>query len=40
MWHVHFPVRNTVQINTKLANFAGLYFPNFTTIRNQTLQFY
>jgi hypothetical protein len=25
---------------TKLANFTGLYFPHFTTIRNQTLQLY
>jgi hypothetical protein len=28
------------QINTKFANFAGLYFPHFTTLRNQTLLFY
>jgi hypothetical protein len=29
-----------IQINTKFANFAGLYFPHFTTFRCQTLQFY
>ena len=29
-----------IQINTKFANFIGLYFPHFTTFRNQTLQFY
>jgi hypothetical protein len=28
------------KIYTKFANFTGLYFPHFTTIRNQTLQFY
>ena len=27
-----------MQIYTKFANFTGLYFPHFTTIRNQTLQ--
>ena len=32
------PARNT---NTyKFANFAGLYFPYFTTFRHQTLQSY
>jgi hypothetical protein len=25
---------------SKFANFTGLYFPYFTTFRNQTLQFY
>jgi hypothetical protein len=25
---------------TKFANFAGLYFPHFTTFPNQTLQCY
>jgi membrane-anchored protein YejM (alkaline phosphatase superfamily) len=25
--------------NTKFANFARLYFPHFTTFRNQTFQF-
>jgi hypothetical protein len=29
-----------MQIYTRFANFTGLYFPHFTTIRNQTLQFY
>jgi DNA-directed RNA polymerase len=29
-----------IKINTKFANFAGLYFPHFTTFRGQTLQFY
>ena len=29
-----------MQIYTKFANFTGLYFPHFTTFRNQTLQFY
>ena len=29
-----------IQINTKFANFVGLYFPHFTTFRGQTLQFY
>ena len=29
-----------IQIYTKLANFAGLDFPHFTTARDQTLQFY
>jgi hypothetical protein len=29
-----------MQIHTKFANFTGLYFPHFTTIRNQTLPFY
>jgi hypothetical protein len=29
-----------MQMYTKFANFTGLYFPHFTTIRNQTLQFY
>ena len=29
-----------IQIYTKFANFTGLYFPHFTTIRNQILQFY
>jgi hypothetical protein len=28
-----------IQIYTKFANFTGLYFPQFTTIHNQTLQF-
>ena len=37
MWCI-FPC--IIQINTKFANFAGLYFPHFTTFRNQTLQFY
>jgi hypothetical protein len=32
--------RFRMQIYTKFANFAGLYFPHFTTFRNQTLQFY
>jgi hypothetical protein len=27
-----------IQINTKFANFAGIYFPHFITFRNQTLQ--
>jgi hypothetical protein len=27
---VHFPARNT-EVNTKFANFEGLYFPHFTT---------
>ena len=27
-------------VYTKFANFTGLYFPHFTTIRNQTLQIY
>jgi hypothetical protein len=31
--------RGKIQIYTKFANFSGLYF-HFTTIRNQTLQFY
>jgi hypothetical protein len=26
-----------IQINTKFANFVGIYFPHFTTFRNQTL---
>jgi hypothetical protein len=25
-----------IQINTKFSNFAGLYFPHFTTFRNFT----
>jgi hypothetical protein len=29
-----------MQIYTKFANFTVLYFPHFTTIHNQTLQFY
>ena len=29
-----------IQKNTKFANFARLYFPHFTTFRNQTLQSY
>jgi hypothetical protein len=29
-----------MQIYTKFANFTGLYFTHFTTIRNQTLQFF
>ena len=29
-----------IQKYTKFANFAGLYFPHFTTFRDQTLQFY
>ena len=29
-----------IEVDTKFANFAGLYFPDFTTYRNQTLQFY
>jgi DNA-directed RNA polymerase len=37
MWCI-FP--RVIQINTNFANFAGLYFPHFTTFRNQTLQFY
>ena len=36
---VIFPAR-IIQIYTKSANFTVLYFPHFTTIRNQTLQFY
>jgi hypothetical protein len=28
-----------IQKHTKFANFARLYFPHFTTLRNQTLQF-
>jgi hypothetical protein len=33
---------NVVAISkyTKFAKFARLYFPHFTTFRNQTLQFY
>ena len=34
-WYI-FPC--VIQINTKFANFAGLYFPHFTTFRGQTLQ--
>jgi hypothetical protein len=30
MWYI-FP--RVIQINTKFANFAGLYFPHFTTFR-------
>jgi DNA-directed RNA polymerase len=37
MW-CKFP--RVIQIDTKFANFAGLYFPHFTTFRGQTLQFY
>ena len=29
-----------IQMYTKFANFAGLYFPYFTTFRHQTLPFY
>jgi hypothetical protein len=29
-----------IQINTKFVNFAGPYYPHFTTFRGQTLQFY
>ena len=29
-----------IQKYTKFAKFAGLYFPHFTTFRDQTLQFY
>jgi hypothetical protein len=29
-----------MQMCTKFANFTGLYLTHFTTIRNQTLQFY
>ena len=29
-----------IRIYTKLANFPGLDFPHFTTVRDQTLQFY
>ena len=29
-----------IQKYTKFANFAWLYFPHFTTFRDQTLQFY
>jgi hypothetical protein len=29
-----------MQKYTKFANFARLYFPHFTTFRNQTFQFY
>jgi hypothetical protein len=29
-----------MQIYTKFANFTGLYFHHFTTIRDQTVQFY
>jgi hypothetical protein len=37
MWCI-FP--RVIQINTKLANFARLYLPHFTTFRDQTLQCY
>ena len=37
MWCI-FP--RVIQINTKFANFRGLYFPHFTTFHGQTLQFY
>ena len=33
-----FPVRNTFVY--KFANFVRLYFPQFTTFRHQTWQFY
>ena len=32
--------RNLRKIDTKFANFAGLYFSHFTTFRDQTLQFH
>jgi hypothetical protein len=32
--------RNANLIITEYANFARLYFPYFTTFRNQSLQFY
>jgi hypothetical protein len=35
---VHFPVMAVR--NTKFANFAGRYFPHFTTFRGPTLHFY
>ncbi len=31
---------HVIQKYTKFAKFAGLYFPHFTTFRDQTLQFY
>ena len=31
---------HAIQKYTKFAKFARLYFPHFTTFRNQTLQFY
>ena len=34
---VDFPARNTCKLIPN--NFVGLYFPHFTTFRNQTLQF-
>ena len=33
-------VVETLARNTKFANFAGLDFTHFTTVRDQTLQFY
>ena len=29
-----------IQEHTKFAKFAGLYFPHFTTFRDQSLQFH
>ena len=37
---VIFNFPRVIQIYTKFANFTGIYFPHFTTIRNEILQFY
>jgi hypothetical protein len=29
-----------IQNDWKTANFAGLYYPHFTTFRNETLEYY
>ena len=38
-WY-RFSVRNIIQKYTKFAIFTGLHFRDFTTFRNETLQFY
>jgi hypothetical protein len=35
---INFPFVNLKWL--KIANFAGLYYPHFTTFRNETLEYY
>jgi hypothetical protein len=38
LWGCQFPVCNLKWL--KIANFARLYYPHFTTFRNETLEYY
>jgi hypothetical protein len=38
-WY-HFSESGVIQNDWKTANFAGLYYPHFTTFRNETSEYY